>query len=119
MIWAAIWDNQASDINFIRRDSDAPRGGYSARSYLQVLEEELPGIYQPSMIYMHDNASIYTAVIIVDWLQNHGIPKLQWPSHSPDLNPQEHAWALLKDHINEFFRHLLGQGASQRAFQEF
>ena len=42
MIWAAIWLEDRSNIEFIHRDEDSPREGYSAKSYLKVLNEQAP-----------------------------------------------------------------------------
>ena len=61
MIWGAIWVGHHSDIVIMNRDEDAPRGGYSANSYLEVLQDQLPRCWQPGMVFMQDNARIYTA----------------------------------------------------------
>jgi transposase len=52
---------------------------------------------------MHDNASIHRAHIIKDLLkdlsQEYGFTIMNWPPYSPDLNPVENLWALLKKEI--------------------
>jgi transposase len=35
------------------------------------------------------------------WLFTHGINCLEWPPFSPDLNPIENLWALLKAMVDE------------------
>ena len=74
----------------LERDPDAPHRGYSAISYLDILDEQLPTIYEPGMIFMQDNAPIHTARLIKNWLEDNGIDVLPWPLYSPDLNPIEH-----------------------------
>jgi hypothetical protein len=44
MVWGAIWDGSHSDINILSRDSEANRGGYSATSYLEILDNNLLSI---------------------------------------------------------------------------
>ncbi|KAM5527048.1 hypothetical protein FOXYSP1_20560 [Fusarium oxysporum f. sp. phaseoli] len=36
----------------------------------------------------------------------HGIEFIDWPAHSPELNPIEHIWKLLKLKIRKTFPHL-------------
>ena len=43
------------------RDAGAKRPGYSANSYLELLEENLLGIWEPDLTFMQDNAPIHTA----------------------------------------------------------
>jgi hypothetical protein len=52
MIWGAIWIGGRSDIIFMERDMESKKQGYTYRSYLKVLDDEIPRIYQPGMIFM-------------------------------------------------------------------
>ena len=72
------------------RDGTSTAGGYSARSYISVLEEVLPEIYSPSLIFMQDNARVHTAAITKNWLEIYGIEVIEWPPYLLDLNPIEY-----------------------------
>jgi transposase len=66
MVWGAIWVGSKSDLFIMNRDEASKKGGYSARLYLEVLNDQLPTIFSPGMIFMQDNAPIHRAGVIKD-----------------------------------------------------
>ena len=100
MVWCAIGGStQQSELIVMERDPDAKHNGYTARSYLDTLEEGLLPMYNGDL-FMQDNASIHTAGVTRDWINKHGILLLnRWPPYLPDLNPIEHLWPRLKEAI--------------------
>jgi hypothetical protein len=48
---------------------------------------------------MHNNAPVHTAYIVCDWLAKQEFETMIWPPYSPDLNPIENLWVLLKAKI--------------------
>ena len=68
-----------------------------------IVEETLESYLRPSIdllylfgdcIFQQDNAPPHTARITKQWLANCGIPVLDWPPSSADLNPIEHVCDL-------------------------
>ena len=90
MVWASCWYDGFSDLVPMVRDGESTAKGYSAASYIAVLDEVLPQIYSPGLIFMQDNARVHTAGVTKNWLEIHGIEVMEWPPYSPDLNPIEH-----------------------------
>ena len=57
---------------------------------------------------MQDNAPIHKAYIIRDQFASRGIDVMDQPPYSPDLNPIENLWALLKQEMYILYPELVG-----------
>jgi transposase len=120
MIWAAIWGQNHSNVYFLDRDFESKKHGYSAQSYIKVLEDNLRNIWESGLEFMQDNAPIHSAQKVQDWLKNHEIPVMTWPPYSPDLNPIENAWNKLKNTIYTIDPELKNmKGKSEEVKQRF
>jgi len=107
MFWAAFGYGIRTPLVPMEGDSDSRRGGVTAKVYKDILDEYLPPILGIGAIFMQDNAPIHTARIIRDWLIENGVKVMVWPKRSPDLNPIENLWALLKAQIYKTYPELL------------
>jgi uncharacterized membrane protein YheB (UPF0754 family) len=99
MFWAAFGHGKRTNIVVMKGDPDAPRGGVTARRYVEIIEEYLPTILDYNSIFMQDNSSLHTAYLTQGWLRDHGIQGVDWPPYSPDMNPIENLWKILKAEI--------------------
>ena len=103
----------------MERDEDSKKKGYSANSYIAVLEDQLPTIYNPGMKFMQDNAPIHTAGKVKKWFEENGIEIIDWPPYSPDLNPIKIVWAWMKEWICEHYPDFHEMGKTEEAYQRF
>ena len=50
--------------------------------------------------FQHDGAPCHTAKTVGTWLQESSVEVLSpWPGSSPDLNPIENCWAIVKKKV--------------------
>lgn len=96
-------------------------GELNKQLYCDILAHNLMPTYKlfyPSGVwrYVQDNASPHYNSEVNTWMHNHGIHVIEFPPRSPDLNPIENIWHILKwrvEHRNprtaEEFEQIIGE----------
>lgn len=60
---------------------------------------KIEGLDSGKLKYQHDNWSVHRAKKVEEYLSKQPFETIQWPARSPDLNPIENIWGLIKDRV--------------------
>ena len=95
MVWSCISSKGLGHLYIVK-------GTMRQDQYKMVLEKKLKKQIEEwfptgtGFTFMHDGAPCHTAKSVSQYLASENIPVLSWPGNSPDLNPIENVWAIVK-----------------------
>ena len=97
MVWGAL-----SFKGFYLKIIDS--GTLNSQKYCNIVSEFMPyanAFYPDGWILEQDGATPHTSKESKNFLRGNNVQILQWPPNSPDINPVENVWTILKNYVEK------------------
>ena len=105
LVWGCITADGPASISSIIGTMDSTR-------YIETLKDHVLPFREHFNTFVQDNVPCHKFKAVLSFLSENKISMLDWPARSPDINPRENIWNVLKNKVKTGEAHSLSELAT-------
>jgi transposase len=101
MVWGCITASGRGPLAFVDGSIDSNKYISILQQHLIPFIDDMPLSRSMQTVFQQDNARPHSSHKTIEFLQQERVQTTIWPAYSPDLNPIENVWALMKREVRK------------------